>query len=114
MRVFIAVFALLLFSAPAGAQQRGRWVSVEAANGAVIKVDMNSIQRGSGAIVFTYADEGNPDVDPYKLQGYQFDCQGHYSLMGPHSSPMLYAPPRSVAARISELACSVPAGTVPK
>jgi hypothetical protein len=90
------------------------WVSVEANNGAVIKVDMNSIQRGDGAaIVFTYADEGNPE-DAYKLQGYQFDCQGHYSLIGIGSTPRLYAPPRSVAARISELACSVPVGTVPK
>jgi hypothetical protein len=89
------------------------WVSVEADNGAVIKVDMNSIQRGTGAaIVFTYADEGNPE-DAYKLQGYMFDCRGHYSVMGLSSSPMLYAPPRSVAARISDLACSVPVGTVP-
>lgn len=93
---------------------RSRWVSVEAENGAVTKVDMNSIQRGSGAaIIFTYADEGNPE-DAYKLQGYQFDCQGHYSLIGLGSSPRLYAPPRSVAARISELACSAPVGTVPR
>jgi hypothetical protein len=90
------------------------WVSVEAENGAVTKVDMNSIQRGDGAaIIFTYADEGRPE-DAYKLQGYMFDCQGHYELMGLQSSPSLYAPPRSVAARISELACSAPVGTVPQ
>lgn len=89
------------------------YVSVEAANGAVIKVDMNSIQRvGGGSIIWTYADQGN-ETDPYNLQGYFFDCRGHYSLMGAYSSDPIYAPPRSVVARISELACSVPVGTMP-
>lgn len=91
-----------------------KWVSVEADNGAVTKVDMNSIQRGNGAaIIFTYADEGRPE-DAYNLQGYMFDCQGHYELMGLQSSRSFYAPPRSVAAKISELACAAPIGTIPR
>jgi hypothetical protein len=129
LRVTVCLFVLLLSSVQSRAQSRRlppapgydtkqshnpNDVSVEAANGAVIKVDMNSIQRGDGgSLIWTYADEGN-ETDPYNLQGYFFDCRGHYSLMGLHSSDPIYAPPRSVAARISELACSVPVGTVPR
>ncbi len=75
--------AAAITSKPAPVKQhQPNYVSVEAENGAVIKVDMNSIQRGDGAaIVFTYSDEGRPE-DAYNLQGYMFDCQGHYSLNG--------------------------------
>jgi hypothetical protein len=92
------------------------YVSVEDDNGARTKVDMNSIQRGhAGAIIYAYPDQGKPeDVD--KLQGYEFDCEGHYRLMGLQPSPLVYlnVPPRSMTMRISELACSAPVSTIPR
>jgi hypothetical protein len=92
------------------------YVSVEGDDGAVMKVDMNSIQRGRvGAIIYAYQDRGKPE-DADKLQGYEFDCEGHYHLMGLQPSPLVYLniPPRSMTKRISELACWAPIGTMPR
>jgi len=73
-----------------------RWVSVEATNGAVIKVDMESKKRWTGGtMILAYPNEGSSEV-------LLFDCNGHYATA---NSQMQYMPPRSVMAQISALAC---------
>ena len=83
----------------------GRWKTIEADNGAVYQVDLKSIQRyNTGAVdVIVYAIE-NHAYNPRRLF---LDCQGRYrddTMGGAHDDR--YAPPRSVAGRVAEVACA--------
>lgn len=88
------------------------WRPVEAANGAVYRVDLASVQRfstGAGgaksASVMMYPDEGSSrDIHAQRL--YVFDCKGHMQDANSMSAPT-YIPPRSVAANVAALVCAV-------
>lgn len=96
---------------------------VEADNGAVFMVDLNSIQffqDGNSAIVVFYQMFGDNNYDNGGNQ-FRFTCKagpvvggvpngiiGHYSDFG-HSGLTGYAPPKSVLGEIGRIAC---AGTV--
>jgi uncharacterized protein YecT (DUF1311 family) len=86
------------------------WRTIVADNGAVTAVDMKSISylvRG-GAYMVAYSVEADI-FDPSNLKNFTFDCQGHFSVLSAATggiSPMMYAPPRSVAAQIGALACA--------
>jgi hypothetical protein len=81
------------------------WRTIEADNGAVVRIDVNSIFRYSNgtADIVTYAMEGDR-YNPENQRKLWFDCQGHYrdETAG---GPTLYAPPRSMVGRISDIAC---------
>jgi len=98
---------------PHGCNERKHpaWNLLEADNGAVTAVDVNTI-RYDELNRFAY-------VDAYEVQGdefhfeyvytFMFDCHGHFSMrpkISPAGSPMIYAPPRSIAAQIGVLACA--------
>jgi hypothetical protein len=79
------------------------WQKVEAANGAVFMVDMNSVFGGNGrAEVLVYAVEGDTYV-PDNMKKYFFDCHGSYATSDELFNH--YAPPRSVVGVISAMAC---------
>ncbi len=84
------------------------WLRIEADNGEVTKIDMNSVAGtnvgGAVATIYTYVP--NTMFDPSKLRNLVFDCAGHYEDVTNMPSALLDAPPRSVVGRISALACS--------
>lgn len=88
---------------------KAEWRTIEADNGAVTAVDMKSLVRNDlnhSAYVVAYVVEGD-FFDPGNLRGFQFDCQGHFTILSAAGmSPLAYAPPRSVAAQIAALACA--------
>ncbi len=88
---------------------KANWRTIEADNGAVTAIDMKSIvhdAEGRGANVVAYVVESD-FFDPSNLRGFTFDCDGRFSVLSAVGlSPMVYAPPRSVAAQIGALACA--------
>ncbi|HLG86862.1 MAG TPA: hypothetical protein VKZ79_06655 [Alphaproteobacteria bacterium] len=83
-----------------------KWMKVEADNGAVYKIDLNSVEKMQGGSVtaLIYIDEGS-GYNPENMRGFIFDCEGHYADTSTASMTM-YAPPRSVAGRLSSIACA--------
>ncbi len=85
------------------------WQTVEADNGRIYKVRMDSIARGfwgpGSAEVHVYTPEGESTFYPPHLHRFAFDCRGHYSDIG---GPLgwYYAPPRSVIGVISAMVCA--------
>jgi TPR repeat protein len=92
---------------------RAIWQTIEADNGAVYALDLKSIVQmanglgaTSGVTVGVYVVEGEL-FDPNGLRSFIFDCAGHFQIFsGAGFSPMRYAPPRSIAAKIGILACA--------
>jgi len=83
------------------------WRKIEADNGEVTKVDMNSIEHFNNgtADVVKYTYVPNTMFDPNSLVRLKFDCHGHYmNLDG--GSLLLDAPPRSVVGEVAAIACA--------
>ncbi len=86
------------------------WQSIEADNGAVYKVDVNSISRDAEdkvAEVVVYAVEGG-EYYPPNLTQLTFDCRGHHFMDLRSFGTWAYAPPRSIAGKIEVIACFGP------
>lgn len=83
------------------------WQSIEADNGAVYKVDLNSISPYTNGTVdvLTYAVEGS-DFIPENLRRLWFDCRGHFQDQTGGIGPTQFAPPRSIAGEIGAIACA--------
>ena len=90
-----------------GFASAAEWGNVEADNGAVYRVDVSSIFRypNGTADIVVYAVEGD-QFNPENQRKLWFDCKGHYRDQTAGVGPKLYAPPRSVAGRISAIACA--------
>lgn len=102
-----ATIAALLTSS-AAFPQAPNWRDVEAANGAIYKVNMNSISPDADGSteVIVYAADGST-FNPDNLRRLWFTCKAHYrDLTVVGIGPLQYAPPRSIAGRIGEIACS--------
>jgi hypothetical protein len=105
------MMATLIFASPAmsqGSNKAANWQNIEADNGAGYKIDLNSISHYNNgtADVVVYAVEG-PGYNPENMRRLWFDCKGRYkdltvSVVG----PTRYAPPRSIAGKLSEIACA--------
>lgn len=82
------------------------WRTIEALNGAVYKIDMNSISHSTdgGADIMVYAVEGDT-YDPRNLKRFIFDCHGHF-VDSDNMSATLYTAPRSVVGQIAAIACA--------
>jgi hypothetical protein len=108
-----ALACLILISLPAssalsqGVGSKGNWQRIEADNGAVFQLDMSSIHRfGNGTAEATVYSVQGDAFNPENLRRLWFDCHGHYQdTTGPRISQTLYAAPRSMAGRISDIAC---------
>src|SRR5262249_49985496 len=90
-----------------GAGGRGNWQRIEAEDGAIYQLDVSSIHRfrNGTAEATVYAVQG-AGFNPESLHRLWFDCHGHYQdTTGPRISQTLYAAPRSIAGRISDIAC---------
>lgn len=88
-------------------RRQGCWHRVEADNGAVYKIDLGLIQQfAGGATTAIYTDEGGA-FNAMNLKRWYFTCTGHFSVMQDNMrmGPTTYAPPRSVAARMSDIVC---------
>jgi hypothetical protein len=88
----------------------GCWYKVEADNGAKYQIDLGLIQDlGTGATTSIYSDEG-ASFNASNLQRWYFTCTGYFSVMQNNMrmrmGPQTYAPPRSVAAQMSEIVCA--------
>ena len=91
-----------------GQQKAANWQNIEADNGAAYKIDLNSISHYNNgtADVVVYAVEG-PGFNPENMRRLWFDCKGRYKdLTVSVTSPTHYAPPRSIAGKLSEIACA--------
>ena len=110
-RVAAAVIATLILASPAFAQSFGKkanWKTLEADNGAIYKIDLNSISHyhNGTADMIVYAVEGS-GYNPENMHRLWFDCHGNFrDETGPRFGETEYAPPRSMAGRISEIACA--------
>lgn len=107
---FVIAIGALVVTNPAFSQgaNKSQWQKVEADNGSVFQIDLNSISHFTNgtAEVVIYAVEG-AGYDPQNTRRLWFDCQGKYrDSTGPGISPTSYAPPRSIAGRISQIACA--------
>jgi hypothetical protein len=94
-------------AAAAKVLQHADWRPLEADNGAIYKLDMNSIKPGNGgaAQITVYADEGRPTDIALNLKFLLFDCNGRFLDMNAPMSQSAYAPPKSVAGQIGAIAC---------
>lgn len=104
----VAFFGLALCVGDAVAQKAANWKRVEADNGAVYQIDLNSISRYNNgtADIVVYAVEGS-SYNPEHMHRLWFDCHGRFrDETGPSFGTMQSAPPRSMAGRISEIACA--------
>lgn len=105
----IAVIALT--SSYAHAEQmvpyKSNWQSIEASDGSVYKIDMKSISHMNNgtAELIVYMVKGD-DYDPRNVKRLWFDCHGHYQDHTGGISATLYAPPRSMAGQLSNIACA--------
>jgi|SRR5665213_9116 len=83
------------------------WRRIEADNGEVTKIDMNSIEHfNNGTIdvaVYTYVP--NTTFDPTRLRRLHFDCHGHF-MDNDNMSAMMDAAPRSVAGEVAAIVCA--------
>jgi hypothetical protein len=87
--------------------QENCWQRIEADNGAVFRIDLGLIQEiGGEATTAIYKDEGN-SFNPLNLTRWFFSCEGHFRTLLDNGSlsPSSYAPPRSVAAQMSNIIC---------
>jgi hypothetical protein len=87
-------------------QYRPNWQKIEADNGAVYDIDLNSIMRYNGmaeAMVYIVEDQY---FNPMNMKQLYFDCHGHFRE-GTTSglSPPIYATPKSMAAQLAVIAC---------
>lgn len=98
------------------------WITVEADNGAIYGIDANSITPRSDNFhgnTFGIICRFDGRVCPLQnMSRWQFDCRGHYFDIDRRGG-LMPAPPRSVAGRLAEIACSggrraKPAETAPK
>ena len=84
------------------------WRPIEADNGAVYQVDLNSIYRTTdgSADVVVYQYQG-PSFDPRNMRRWFFTCRGYFRLSTDAGiSQPIYVPPRSVASQIGAIACA--------
>ncbi len=107
---FVTAIGALVVMNPVFSQgaNKPQWQKVEADNGAVYQVDLNSISHFNNGTAETvvYAVEG-PGYNPENMRRLWFDCQGKYrDSTGPGIAPTSYAPPRSIIGRISQIACA--------
>ena len=86
------------------------WKRIEADNGQVTRIDMNSIQHigGGGTNVTVYTGAPHSVFDSTRLQMLRFDCQGHFRSFDGNmgQSDVLDAPPRSIAGEIATIVCT--------
>jgi len=86
------------------------WKRIEADNGAVSRVDMNSIRHlpGGTTEVTVYTGAPHTMFDSTKLNMLWFDCRGSFRAFdgGMGQSPQLDAPPRSIAGEIAHIVCT--------
>ena len=86
------------------------WLQIEAENGEVTEIDMNSITRANGntATAAVYTSVPNTIFDPTRVRLLVFDCAGRY-MDGTTFPPVMHdAPPRSVAGAVAGVVCSHP------
>ena len=89
-------------------QRQGCWHRVEADDGASYRINLGLIQDfGSGATTSVYNDEDGT-FNMMNLKRWYFTCTGYFSILQNRGGmgPSIYAPPRSVAAHISEIVCT--------
>lgn len=83
------------------------WHVIEADNGARFGIEMNSITHdpSGSASAAIYAIEGTR-FNPHNLRRIVFDCTEGYYMDTGIGGRVHYAPPRSVIARLAEIACA--------
>lgn len=91
------------------------WQNVTASNGQVYEIAMDTIYQNlppnvdpgatlRAATVVVYESQGSL-FNPRNVQHFYFDCRDHFQTLQEGWSPVTYAPPLSVAAKIASIAC---------
>ncbi|MBX9778551.1 MAG: hypothetical protein K2Y71_29615 [Xanthobacteraceae bacterium] len=82
------------------------WRRIEADNGAVYAIDMNSISHNTNGTALAITCVVENDTCPLlNMSRFHFDCRGHYQDLD-RRGPVMPAPPRSVAGRMAAFACA--------
>ena len=98
--------ALLLATDPACAQRARNWKTLEADNGAVFEIDLNSIDYfNDGKAMAITCRVDNNSCSPANMARLMFDCRGHYTDVD-GGGDYMPAPPKSIVGRMAELACA--------
>lgn len=92
------------------------WLKFTAGNGEVVQLDMTSLLRSQrGGEIVIYMAPPNVGYDPSRMQRLFFTCSGdhgagQYQDITSEVSPVLDAPPRSLAGFIADVVCAQPVG----
>jgi hypothetical protein len=82
------------------------WKRVEADNGAIYGIELNSITRFlNGTVLATTCTADNGRCPPQNWSRLWFDCRGHYRDVDRDANAMI-APPRSVVGQMADIACT--------
>jgi len=92
------------------------WTTITATNGQAFEIALDTITRPlpansdggatlRAASVVVYISEGDT-FNPNNVLHYYFDCHDRFQTFSNGWSPVSYAPPLSIAAKISSVACS--------
>lgn len=104
-KIFFAAMSLLVSAEALAQAPKPNWRKVEADNGSIIQIDLNSIRpfaNGKEAII--YIDQGTQDIR--NMRRVYFNCQGHMTDISGGGMPQAaYVPPRSIGGRLSDIAC---------
>jgi hypothetical protein len=101
----IIFLAAVVVSTASLAANKQKWHRLEADNGTVLAIDLNSIEHsdnGSANAVVCLVD--NDVCTPLNMSRLLFDCHGHYVDID-HGGATQIAPPRSVIGQMAALAC---------
>jgi len=84
------------------------WARLEAETGEVTKVNVKSIQHfnNGAAELFAYTYVPGTPYDPERMRRLFFNCVGQFRDQTEGFGPVLDAPPRSIAGKMSALACA--------
>jgi hypothetical protein len=86
---------------------KSNWMQVKATDGSIYEIDKKSIlhfSNGTSELV-VYAAQDGP-YDPRNVRRLWFDCQGNFQDHTAGASPTEHAQPGSMAAKLSDIACS--------
>jgi hypothetical protein len=98
--------ALLFLSTAALAQPpKPNWHKIEADNGAITQIDLNSIRPfANGREAIIYIDQGG-SANIANMKRIYFDCRGHMTDISGGMSAAVYVAPRSVGGRLAAIVC---------
>ena len=89
-------------------ERKPNWTKVEAENGQVYDIDLNSIYRFEHAATATIYIQEGASFTPLNLRGVLFTCPDFMTILegSVASQSAVYLPPHSIGRRLADIACA--------